>query len=420
MREAPWPPLVRVLSVTAGRAAAQRALPLYLGVLLGASVLFEGSGVRPADVVARALEGRCERLLLYAAWAVVSLPALRALLTTPSSFFLRTLPVARWRVLAVQGAGLLLAEVPWAYLWLRGGGPGVGAAAITAAVAVAALVLTRVERWSERIAALALAGALWIGCDWPLLLGLSLPTAGLAVQRVWLRAPELRAGRARAWRGGPAVLGLASSYGLLLWRQARAQWLRALGFSLLALVVAYFAVRNVRPASGAELLGLSLSLLSPALILGSAGLSGPLLRIEAQLGWLLAVSGVSRRTEQLARLAPLALTGLSLATLHAGALVLALRLSLQLGLELVLLEAAAALLLSLVVSWLARWAVRGDGSDAGRLLFGVSGLLLGATASLIWFGPVALLGWVPLAALSTIERRRRQRLALALQSQLEK
>jgi hypothetical protein len=206
----------------------------------------------------------------------------------------------------------------------------------------------------------------------------------------------------------------------LLWRQARAQGLRAVGFSLLALLAAYFAVRNLRPASGAELIGLSLSLLSPALILGIAGLSGPLLRVEAQLGWLLAVSGSSRRTAQLARLAPLALTALGLASLHAGALALGLRLPPQLALELVLLQAAAALLISLIVSWLARWAVRGDGSDAGRLLFGVSGLLLGAVASLVWFGPLALLGWAPLAGLTAIERRRRQRLALVLQSRLEK
>lgn len=416
MRKAPWPPLVRALSATAGRAAVQRALPLYLGVLIAASVLFEGNGVRPADVVARALESRGERLLLYAAWTIVSLPALRALLTTPSSFFLRTLPVARWQWLAVQAAGVLVAEAPWAYLWLRGGGLGIGAAAIAAAAAVAALVLTGVQRPAERIAAVSLAGALYVGCDWRLLLGLSLPVAGLAVQRVWLRAPEVRFVRARSWVGGPPVLGLASSYGLVLWREARAQWLRAAGFVLLACVLSYYAARNTRPASAAELLGLSLSLLCPALILGSAGLAGPLLRVEAQLGWLLAVSGTSPRTEQLARLAPLALSCLGLAALHACALALALRLSLLLGLGLVLLQTTAAGLLSLLVLWVARWAVRGDGSDSSRLLIGTGSLLIGTLASLVGFGPVALLGWAPLAALSALERHPRQRPALALQS----
>jgi len=421
MPEPPWPPLVRALSATAGRAAVQRALPLYLGVIITASVLLEGSGVRPADVVASALERRGERLLLYAAWIVVSLPALRALLTTPSSFFLRSLPLARWRVLAVQCAGVLVAEAPWAYLWLRGGGFGVGTAAVAAAVAGAALVLSGVERASERVAALVLASALCVGCDWPLLLGLSAPIASLGVRRVWLRAPELRGvRRARSWVGGPPVVGLASSYGLVLWRQARAQWIRAAGLALLALVAAYFAVKNTRAASADQLLGLSLSLLSPALILGGAGLSGPLLRVEAQLGWLLAVSGVSQRTEQLARLTPLALSGLSFASLHAGALGLGLAVPLRLGLLLLLLEAAAAVLLSLLVLGVARWAIRGDGSDASRLLFGVGGLLLGAIASLVWFGSVAMLGWTPLAALAASERRPKQRPALALGSRLER
>jgi len=421
MLEASWPALVRALGVTAGRAAVQRALPLYLGVFIAASVLFEGHGVRPADVVASALDRRGERLLLYVVWTVVSLPALRALLTTPSSFFLRTLPVARWRVLAVQGAAVLVAEAPWAYLWLRGGGLGVGSAAVAAAVAGGALVLTGVRRWSERIAAVSLAGALCVGSDWPLLLGLSLPLAGLAMQRVWLRAPEARVRRrARSWVGGPPVLGLASSYSLVLWRQARAQLFRAVGFSVLALLATHFAIKNTRPASADQLLGLSLALLSPALILAGAGLSGPLLRVEAQLGWLLAVSGISRSTEQLARLAPIALSCLTLASLHAGALALELGLPLRLRLGLVLLSAAAAVLISLLVLWVARWAMRGDGSDSGRLLFGVGGLLLCAITSLGWFGSVALLGWAPLAALSAIERRPGQRMALALQSRLEK
>jgi len=330
----------------------------------------------------------------------------------------------------VQCGFVLLAEAPWSYLWLRGGGLGVGMAASAAAVAGAALVLTGIERVSERIAAVALASALCVGCDWRLLLALSLPLALLGVQRVWLRAPEIRSQpRARSshasraadgWLGGPPVVALASSYGLLLWRQARPQWLRAAALAVLALVVAYFAVQNTRPAASEPLLALSLSVLSPALILGSAGLAGPLLRVEAQLAWLLAVSGISRRAEQLARLAPLALSALGLAALHAGALALGLRLPLRVGLQLALLEATVAILISLLALGVARWAVRGDGRDSGRLLLGVSGLLLGASASLVWFGSAALLGWAPLAALSAIDRQPRQGLARALQSRLER
>jgi hypothetical protein len=111
---------------------------------------------------------------------------------------------------------------------------------------------------------------------------------------------------------------------------------------------------------------------------------------------------------------------LGLASLHASALALGLRLPSGVALELALLEATAALLISLLALGVARWAVRGDGRDSGRLLFGVSGLLLGGIASLVWFRSAALLGWAPLAALSAIERQPGQRLALALQSRLER
>jgi len=420
MSAAPWPPLVRALSVTAGRAAAQRALPVYVGIWVGASVLFEGNGVRPADVVAGALASRSERLLLYAAWTVVSLPAIRALLTAPSSFFLRTLPVARWQLLSMHGFGVLLAQLPWAYLWLRGAGLAVGGTAIAAAMAASTLALTRLERPSERLAAAGLAGALYLNSPWPWLLTVSLPAAALGVQRAWQRAPEGRPDAARGWVGGPAALALAASYGVVLWRQARAQLARATGFASLALVAGYFAVRNTLPSSSAELVGLAATLLSPALVLGLAGLCGPVLRAEAQLGWLLAVCGTSRSTGQLARIAPLALLGAILAAAHASALAACLHAAPPLGLRLLLVEVAAAVLLAPLVSWVGRWALRGDGNDSGRLLLGLAGLLLGTVLSLTLLGPSALFGWAVLAGLAVIERRRPQRLALALQSRLER
>jgi hypothetical protein len=420
MTAAPWPPLVRAFAATAGRAAAQRALPVYVGLWIAASVLFEGNGVRPADVVAGALASRGERLLLYAAWTVVSLPAIRALLTTPSSFFLRTLPVPRWQLLTVHGAGVLLAQLPWAYLWLRGGGLALGCSAIAAGIAASTLALTRLEQRSERLAAIGLAGAVSVNCPWPLLLAVSLPAAALGVQRVWLRAPEGRADGARGWVGGPAAVALAASYGVLLWRQSRAQLARAVGFASIAFVAAYFAVRNTLPASSAELVALATALLSPALILGLAALSGPLLRVEAQLGWLLAVCGTSRWTEQLARIAPLAALAASLAAAHASLLAAWLPTPLALGLRLLLVEVAAALLLSPLVSWVGRWALRADGSDSIRLLLGVATLLLGTSLSLTLLGALALWGWAALACLSLIERGRPQRLALTLQARLER
>src|SRR6187399_3157097 len=102
--ESGWTGLLRAFWVSSGRAAVARAMPLYFAVLIGASVLFEGSGVRPADVVHATGASLGQRLLLYLAWTLVSLPALRAVLATPSSFFLRTL---RWRAGGCGRSGAL-------------------------------------------------------------------------------------------------------------------------------------------------------------------------------------------------------------------------------------------------------------------------------------------------------------------------
>jgi hypothetical protein len=407
MSAPPWSSLLRALWVSAGRAAVARALPLYFGVLIGASVLFEGNGVRPADVVRATRESLGQRLLLFAAWTLVSLPALRALLATPSSFFLRTLPVARWRMWTVWAAALLLAELPWAYLWLRGGGLGPGLAAIAAALAAGTLLLTRLEQPAERGAALALAAVLCAPPFWPLLLAVSTPAAALGAQRVWLRAPEAGARRGRScWISGGPVRALAASHALVLWRQARAQLARACAFLLLALTAGYFGVKNTLPPSDAELLGLCSALLAPALILGGASVCGPLLRAEAQLRWLLDVSGIRARSRWLARLAPLALFLLCLALLHGLALGTLLQLPAPVTALLALLEALAALLLAALLLEVARWALRADGSDSGRLLVGVACLLLGATLSLARWGPAALIGWAALACLAALARRR--------------
>ena len=154
------------------------------------------------------------------------------------------------------------------------------------------------------------------------------------------------------------------------------------------------------------LLGLCSALLAPALILGGASVCGPLLRSEAQLCWLLAVCGTPARSRRLARLAPLALFLLGLALLHGIALATLLQLPAPLTARLALLEALAALLLAPLLLDVARWALRGDGSDSGRLLLGVSGLLLGATLSIARWDTAALIGWAMLVCLAALAHRR--------------
>jgi hypothetical protein len=396
--------LVRVLGATAGRAAVQRALPLYLGLFLVASVLFEGNGVRPADVVAAAEQSRVVRLELYGAWTIVSVPALRALLCTPSTFFLRTLPVARWRLLAVHAAGVLLAELPWAAFWIRGGGLGRGLAALCAAIALASLVLSRLARPAERAAAVLLLAVLSFATP-PVLGVVAAPLAAYGVFRAWLRAPEFPERRARGWVGGPPLVGLASSYAVLLGRQASAQLLRAPAFLCLALIYAVFALRNLQPSSGAEIVTWALWMFTPALVLGLAGLAGPLLRIEAQLDGWVRLCGTSRRTQQGAALGVLGLGAAVFALLHAAGVTLLAQLGLPLLARFFAYEVVSAAAFTVLLLALARWAVRGDGHDALRMILGVGLLLavslallalLAASAPFVWIGGALLTlasGW---------------------------
>ncbi len=416
----PWRPLLRSLSATAGRAAAQRALPLYLSLWITASVLLEGNGARPADMVARMHESLGARAFAYGIWTIASLPAIRALLTTPSSFFLRTLPIPRWQLLACVSGGLLLAELPWAYVWLRGGGLGLGLAHVAAALGAASLLLSRLARPVELLAAALLLLVLGAATPWFITLAVSVPAAVLGGGAVWLRAPEPRSSSGRTWIGSSPSAALAASYWLLLWRRARAQLARALALTCLALLVSYFALLNNPPGSAGSLLVWALSTLSPALLLVAASLAGPLLQAELQLSWLLAVCGTEPGTLRMARAAPLAAASAALGTLHALALGLALRLPPERHALLWLSELLAAVLLAVLALGLARWAIRGDGNDSGRLVLGVGAALLALTVSLVWLGVAALCVWTAAAALAWQEPWRPRRSVWAGPIRLER
>jgi hypothetical protein len=417
---APWRPLLRTLCATAGRSAAQRALPFYLGVLIAANVLFEGNGVRPADVVEQLSRSPRALALAYGVWTIVSVPAIRALLTAPSSFFLRTLPIPRWQMLGILAFGLLLAELPWAYLWIRGGGLALGLAQVVAALAVATLLLTGLRRRREQLTAALLVLVLGGSLPWPALLSVAVPAAMLGVHGVWLKAPEPRLRTTRSWIGSSAAAALATCYGILLWRRASAQLARALAATLLALLVSYFAVRNNPPDSSAQLLAWALGTLAPALLLATSGLVGPLLHAETQLCWLLAVCGTSPAVQRAARCAPLAGSGAALATLHAIALGAALALPLGLRATLWWSELVGSLLLAVLVQGIARWGIRGDGNDSGRLVLGVSAALIASTAAVAWLGLSGLWLWAGAATLAWLEPGTSRHAAAALRDRLER
>ena len=93
----PFSTLARVLTRAAGPPALLRAAPPFAALLLFVAVIFGGNGMRPRDLCAVAASSVAVRAALWAAWLLVTAPAARALLETPSTFFLRALPVPPWQ-----------------------------------------------------------------------------------------------------------------------------------------------------------------------------------------------------------------------------------------------------------------------------------------------------------------------------------
>jgi ABC-2 type transport system ATP-binding protein len=382
----------RLLLLTAGRAALQRALPLYVALAIGASIVFGGNGLNPATVAELSARSWPFRVALHLGWALVSLPAVKALLATESTFVFRALPVSRLAWLGWTATLLVVAELPWAVLWLCAAGLVPALAETCWGLAACALVLSRLEAAALLVGA-ALSVLLLHHPSTPAAVLVALPAAALTSYRVWLRAPELAAARSHNGVRGPAALALALSYLAVLWRTAGAQLLRGLALVVASAGVAALHLRN----SGGHARLTTLLILTPALVLALAGVVGPLLRAERDLGWLMACTNVSPMTRQLGTLATLA--ALSVAAASLGATLIASLLTLAGAERLALFAevALAAAALAPLVLRVARWAVRDAGRDAARLILGLGAAGTGAVLSIVWMAERSLALWCPIA-----------------------
>ena len=382
--------LLRAFALTAGRAALQRSLPLYLGVLVALGVLFEGNGVRPADLVGRAQTSWPSYGLMYASWTVMSLPAVSALLTTPSSFFLRALPVARGKLLMVTGMAVSAAQWPWTYLWWRGAGIEAGLAATASAVAFSSLVVSRMEQLRERCAAVLLLAAHGLPyvteyqaeARWLPALVIAVPAAVVGVH-----------GAGSAPLTGPPLRALSFTYAVLLWRNARSQLLRGIGIAALASGAGYLSLINTRHTSPHQLISLTSGWLTCSLVASLATLVGPLLACEARLRWLFLLCGTSPTTNWASKIAPLLLYVIGVAFAHTLFIVWSLELSRITSLQLLLVDVVAASLLAVIVLTIAPWALRGNNRDATRLLVAMGALLSLSLFTLALWHAWALVAW---------------------------
>jgi len=389
--------VVRVLGATAGRSAFVRGAPLYFGIALGAAVLFGGNGMNAATVTDLATRSLPFRLSLFLAWTLVTLPVARILLTTPSTFLLRALPVPRWQHLLVHLAHLSVAELPFVLLWARGGAVA-GAAAWSSALAAHGLLLCRPRRPVE-LAALSLLGV-GLGQARPgLLLSASLPGLVIGTRAAWLRAPQREAPRDVALVAGAAPFALGLSYLAGLLRGHGALLLRCLLYTTLGCVITWLALRNNGVTGAAPTAVLSLTLATPPLLACAGTLAGPVLRSERQLRWLLLCCGTPPAQRVIATCVVVATVCGLCGAAHGATVGYLVAAELPLGLRLSGGSAAAGLLLGTALTSGLRWALRGDKRDTDRAFLSIIVAVVAASLSAALMGELALLLWAVVAGL---------------------
>lgn len=403
--------LVAILARTSGAEARAVGLTPYLALVIVASVIFGGNGMRPHDITSFARASVGFRVVLLAAWLLMSMPAARAILTARSTFYLRCMPLPAWIITPVLLGFMVLVELPWCWLWTAGEGPA-GAGAVALAIAGHALLVSRPSRASEIAGALATIAliatgtttargtlSLWNVAGWPL--------AGFAVWRAWCAAPARGSSAARAVvrRDQPRLIALAAAHLATLLRRHRPVLLRWAWLAGTGAFCGVLAVRN-NGLQGGPARTLWLACLVPGLLFGAAGMIGPLARLAAKASWMLLSCGVSASQRRLAfalALLPLGLAlGAGTGALSALALARPSRLS-QVSwssvLEMVLLGMLAAGCAVTLAATTGLRSIEGRGRDAANLLVKMAvlgGLLMLAT----WrFDYLGLLVTTALAAL---------------------
>lgn len=410
-----------VLIRAAGTPAAQRALPLYLGLIMVAGVVFGPKGMHPATAVVGMQVSVPVRLGMWTAWLVAAAPAARALWSTPTLDYLRWLPVAPWMAHLVLAGLLVVLQTPWVLLFAIGGGALPALAALALAVGVHAVVAIR-PRPGERWVQIAVLGTVVVLLAAPLPFGpaalaavqilVGLAIALGAIPLAWRRAPERgRTQRSRALLPG-AVLALAQCHLICAYRSHGPALLRALMLMLLGVGATYVLAR------ANQLYDHELAVYSAVVMVfvTSFACAGPSMAIrdsERRLSWLLASNGVGASTRTGARLVASGAIGVGLGFFYGALVVYAVPMT-PLGATRIL---AGAVAIAVARMWAAqrivRWAERdrdtGHGrrgaDDGGRLVAALALVLVAELYALGRFGDAAVPVFATLAFALSWERR---------------
>ena len=419
--------LVRAIGATGGRAAAQRAAPLLVGICVVSAVVFGGHGMDAHDLTHLMERSTIVRVCLWGLWLLAQAPAARALLGERSALLLRALPVPRWQHYAVNAGLLLLLELPMIVLYGRGAGPLAALTVTLFAMAGHALLCDDTTRLRTLVLGALLAAALGLPRE-PLrtvaVLASALLTLAVALPSAWRHAAARPFPRERIRVGGPATVALLLAHVALVVRTQRALLLRAAMFYLIALGIAHLALRNNHIQAPGPTAALALLAIGPFALLSASAVAGAVLPAERLFAWLLLSTGssggqrvASAHGAVMLLTAPLGLTyGVALCYLQHCGLAFSLRL---IGESLV-----ASLCAASAVTALFRWAQRGDPRDGDRVLLVqlalipavlLSGWALGELALALWaLGTAVLWGHAvslaaPLTRYGRLRRERQQR-----------
>jgi hypothetical protein len=278
--------LLGYVLATAGRSAVRRALPLYLSTGIVAFVLFAGQGLDARTVTVQALTSLPFRAALLGLWLLGTLPGARAWLQAPETELLLALPVSRPWLLSIFAAGCCCLQLPWLVLWWRGAGllPGVWACGAALAVQMSWLAgLRSGADWLILLGAAVLAGAAPGAFGTLFFLGAFLR----GVDQSLRRAPERQQQGGHWVVGGTPLLAFGSALAAATLREHTAAGARVVAITLGSAPLPVLALQR----GGAQLWSSALLVWGPACIVAAATLSGPVLRVQRGLFWLVQSTG---------------------------------------------------------------------------------------------------------------------------------